>query len=124
MKRINKCISFFLMAIIVIGSINILPVSAGASHIVVDNSSFEKELDSTLWNNMEGDIQIQNKALVFPKESTDATKLITRMDARISEAFDKLVDVTTTMQFTQLPNEETFVLALGLASVEAEMGEP
>jgi len=124
MKRINKCISFFLMTIIVTGSINILSVTAGASHIVVDNSSFEKELDSTLWNNMEGDVQIQNKALVFPKESTDATKLITRVDARISEAFDSLVDVTTTMTFTQLPDEKKFILALGLASVEAEMGEP
>ena len=123
-RKIFKHVSFFLMFVLIMGSMNILPVSAGTSYIVVDNRSFDEELDTSLWNNMEGDIQIQNKTLIFPNESSSETSLITRTDARNSGVFEDLVKAEVNMQFTQLPADKMFVMAFGLASVEAMLGEP
>ena len=122
-RRIKNIISLLLVCMLVIGGTNALSVEAGSSNIVIDNTSFEKELDVSLWNNPNSDIEIQNGVLVFPNESADSTSLITRTNARISEYHSELVRAEVTMQFTQLPQNEAFVLAFGLASVEAMMEE-
>lgn len=125
MKRrgLRKIGSLLLVCMLVVGSTNVLSVKAGSSSIVVDNTSFEKELDVSLWNNPDGDIEVQDGTLVFPNESTDSTSLITRTNARISEYHEELVKADVTMQFMQLPKDEAFVLAFGLASVEAMIEE-
>lgn len=123
-RGILKHISFLLVSMLVVGSIHVLPAKAGSSSVVVDSSSYEKELDTSLWNSPNNDVQVQDGTLVFPNESTDTTSLITRVNARISEYHDELVSAEAAMQFNELPEGETFVLAFGLASVEALMGEP
>ena len=122
-RGIRKSISLLLVCILVAGSMSVLPARAGSSSVVVDNTSFEKELDVSLWNSPNSDVAVQNGTLVFSNDSTDSTSLITRTNARISEYHDELVRAEVTMQFTKLPQEEAFVLAFGLASVEAMMEE-
>lgn len=121
--KILKSASLVLTCILLAGNLGVLPVSAGASDIVVDNSSFTEELDSAVWNNPDADVGIEDGVLIFPENSTDTTSLITKTNARISNKHDELIRAEITMQLTKLPEKEQFVIALGLASVEAVMGE-
>ena len=123
-RKIIKYISGFLGCVLLAGGISVLPAQAGASNIVVDSSSFETTLDNSLWNSADNDVLVENSVLVFPKESTDTTSLIAKTNAKNSEYSDELVSAEATMNLKGIPNEETFVFALGLASLEAEMEEP
>ena len=96
---------------------------AGKSDIIVDNSSFAEEINETLWNNLDGDVFSENGVLVFPKESTEETRLITTVLVQSNEELEELFHATTTMKFTSLPENEKFALAFGLESVEAYQGE-
>ena len=122
-RKFLKSVSVLFAAILLAGSISVLPADAGSSSFVVDSSTFEKELDAGTWNNPDGDIVVKDGALVFPKESTDTTSLITKMNAKISEKHKNLIDADITMQLTELPKGEKFMIAFGLASVEALSGE-
>ena len=123
-KRIIKKLSLLFISLLITGIFQVLPVLAGASDIVIDGSSFEKELDGSLWNNPDHDIEIQNGKLIFSKESTESTALISKVNAKISKQHNELINAQVGMKFTQLPVGEKFILALGLASVESNSQEP
>ena len=125
MKQKKKRIitSFFLAGILLVSSRSVLNVEAGASSIVTDNSSFKEELDTSLWNNSDRDVLIQDGVLVFPNESTDTTSLISKTIARSSDKYEELVHADLTMQLMQIPEGQKFVLAFGLASIDAVLGE-
>lgn len=122
-KRIVKKVSLFFVMLLVLGNIQLLPVSAGASNIVINSNSFEKELDTSLWNNPDHDITIQNGVLIFSKDSTNSTALVSKVNARNSEQHTELIHANINMKFTQLPSDQKFILAFGLASVESTYGE-
>lgn len=121
-RRSKKYVSFFLICVLAACSYT-MNAEAGSSNIVVDNSSFEKELDTSLWNNVDGDVQLKDGMLVFPKESTETTSLITKTNARRTGYHENLVSADITMRMIELPEGEAFVLAFGLGSIEALMGE-
>ena len=123
-QRIRQLTMLLLSAVLVGSNLVALPVEAGSSAIVVDESSYQTELSSALWNNPDSDVVVDNGTLIFPNESTDLTRLITKTTAKQNEKNKNLVNANATIQFTSLPTDQTFVLALGLASVEAMMEEP
>lgn len=120
----RRFLVIFFALVCMMSSIQVLPVSAGASRLVIDRSSFAEKLDSTVWNNMEEDIIVQDGALIFPKDGSDLTSLITKTSVKASKDYKNLVETDVTMKFTSLPKEETFAFAFGLSGVESMMGEP
>lgn len=98
---------------------DILKVSAGASHIVVDNSSFKSEIDNTVWNAPNGDISVQNGRIIFPKESTGETRLITRKAAAVTGYYETLFEANYTLQLKDLPTNEKFIAAFALRTAES-----
>ena len=123
-KGFVKFISLFLVYMMIAGSMYVLPAKAGSSKNVIDNTSFEKELDTSIWNNPNGDIMIENGSLVFGEDSTEVTSLITRTNVKNGGFGENLLNTEVQMQFTSLPQGEIFALCFGLGSVEALMGEP
>lgn len=125
MKQRIRQLMMLLLSVVLVGSnVFTLPVEAGSSAIVVDEESYKTELNTALWNNPDGDVVIENGTIVFSNESTDLTRLITKTTAKLNKKNKNLVNANATIQFTSLPADQTFVFALGLASVEAMMGEP
>lgn len=120
-KMLQKICSVILMLFVV--NVMVLPVHAGSSEIVVDASTYETEISSALWKNIDDDVVVENGVIVFPNESTDMTGLITKTNAKSSDKHENLVTAKATIQFTNLPEGEQFAFALGLGSVEATMGE-
>ena len=100
-----------------------LTVSAGSSELVVGEASYETEISSALWNNLDEDVYVKDGKLIFPDNSTETTTLITKTNAKINEKCENVVSAQATIAFNKLPKGETFTFALGLGSVESTMGE-
>ena len=122
-KILGKISTFLLVTVLLAGSIQVLPVKAGASDIVIDKSSFATEINSAVWNDRDGDVEVEDGVLIFTKDSTDTTSLVTKTNAKISEKHDELISVDVNMQLTELPEKGRFVLALGLSSIESALGD-
>ncbi len=125
-KRIYKCIKVAALAIsfvIASGSCFTLPVTAGTSDIIVDNSSFAKELDTTKWNALNADDVVQDGKLIFANSSTGDTRLITKLAATKSSQHDELFHADYAIKINTLPVGERFILGFSLSGIEAYYGE-
>lgn len=118
-QRIGMLLGVFLVGII----INSLHSEAGLSSVVLDDKTFEKELDTSLWNNPDEDVLIQGGSLLFPKSSTESTRLITKTTAKQNKYCEKIADVKVDVELQQIPKDGRFILAFGLGSAEALPGE-
>lgn len=119
MKR--RLFSILTACAILIGSIQLgsLQVQAGSSDTVVNNASFEKELDSTKWNAPNADVQVENGKIVFTKDSTAETRLITRKGATKTEYYDELFNTTYILKLNTLPADQKFIVAYSLLTAES-----
>jgi len=121
MKRLKRFTVAALALAIVATGVNLIPmhVSAGVSNVVVDNSSFAEELDSSKWHSASADVLVQDGKLVFTTESTGDTRLIATDLVSASEQSSTLFKADYTMKLTTLPAGEKFILGYSLGSVEA-----
>lgn len=122
-SKINKFFAFLLGFAFILVAICPTSVSAGSSDIVLDSSTYEPELDNSVWNNPDGDLLIQNGTITFPVESTEYTRLITKTAVQGTKEIDELVNISTRLNFTQLPEGERFVIALGVKRIESMQGD-
>lgn len=122
-RKVLKRGAALLAAVLAVGSFGTLPAHAGVSNIVVESSSYEEKIDLATWSNPDSKILVENKNLVFPEDSTSDTRLITKTAARVSAMHDVLVEAKATLNFKALPENETFILGLGLSSIEALPGD-
>lgn len=123
MKKTWKGISLLLAVVLTVGCFPPDTAFAGTSNVVIDRSSFEKELNNAVWSNPENDVTVKNGKLQFPKGSTKYTRLITQNTAEKSDANDNLVEVDMTQTIASMPNGGEFILAFGLGSIESLSGD-
>ena len=123
-KTLKKYVSLLAILVTLSAGMQFMPVEAGSSDIVVDSATYTDELDNSVWNNPDGDIVIDKDVIVFENSSSDVTRLITRKVVEATTEIKELVKVETSMQFTNLPEGETFALALGVKRIESMQGEP
>ena len=113
-----------LFALVLAGSsVSCFPVEAGSSAITIDESSYQEKLNSALWNNPDGDVVLENGALVFTESSTDETRLITKSTAKQNEKNKNLVNASATMQFASLPTGLEVLALENQEKVEAEKSD-
>ena len=118
-----KTIAISLATLVVGCCTNVLPVSAGLLTNVTDKSSINNEISSAFWNNAMDDVYAEEGVIVFPDSSTEETKLITRGMAQPAEGVENLLVANANLRFQKLPAGQKFVLAFGLDSIEASIGE-
>ena len=127
MKKVRKLLVTAISCFVLVATIAIAfpkEALAGFSNLVIDNSSFAQELDTSKWHVPNKDVVAKDGKIVFPSASTAHTKLIMAEPIRNSEMSDTLFTVDCTMGFTQLPVGQKFVLGLSLATIESGMEEP
>ena len=122
-NKIRKIISSLLIVVFVSAGMSFMPVEAGSSDIIIDNTTYAGELDNSVWNNPDGDILIENDTLIFQNTSSEYTRLITKKAVQTTTEIKELVTVDATMQFTSLPEGETFAIALGIKKIESMQGD-
>ena len=114
------CAISFALAIVIAGSqICGIEVMAGASDIVIDNTSFEKEIDTSKWNIPNGDVNALDGKLIFTKESTEDTKLITMEAAKVCDYNDELFQANYTLKLKSVAEGQKFVAGFSLEDVES-----
>lgn len=122
-KKMKKVLVMLLVILAASGSTNVMPVSAGVSESAIDSSAIGDELDKSTWANPSGDVTAKSGEILFPAGSTEETRLITKTMARADDALVKLASVKADLQFANIPEGKEFVVAFGLKSVEAVMGD-
>ena len=94
--------SIALATLVVSGQISGINAMAGASDIVIDNTSFENAIDTSKWNVPNGDVTVEAGKLIFSKESTEDTKLITMEAAKICDYNDELFHANYTLKLKSI----------------------
>ena len=120
MRRVKR-IAYALLTAVVL-TVSVFPsfkAKAGMNEILLDEST----LEGNEWNNPEGDVLIEEKKIVFSKDSTDYTRFITKTAAKKDGSFDTLVEFSGKITLKQLPKEKSFILAFGLSSIESFQGD-
>ncbi len=121
-KKFNKI--FVGMAIVLMLTLILLvPTYAGYCEHIIDGSTCEKELNGGVWYNPDEDVIGKNGIITFGKDSTDASRVITKDVASISEQNDNLLSANFTLDFKSMPKSKEFIFAMGLQSVAAVSGE-
>ena len=118
-----KQISFLLVLTLLLSGISYVPARAGASDIIVDATSYSEELDNSVWNNPDGDLVVEGNTIVFDSTSSEYTRLITKTAVKATAEVNELVSAAATLQFTALPKDERFSMALGVKKIESMQGE-
>ena len=122
-NKVSKFFPLLLIAALLFTGTKVMPVEAGSSDIIIDETSYTEKLDNTVWNNPDGDIVVKDKTLVFTDNSSEYTRLITKTAVKATAEVKEVVNVQSTLQFTKLPKGKTFALALGIKKIESLQGD-
>ncbi len=116
--RAMSALLLFLLAAVCVA----IPVHAG---VIEDHIPLvaDGKLNSTGWFDAEDITFVENEKLIIPADSTEDTRIISKMLAVQDVAYKNMMEMSGTLCFRQLPQGEKFVVALGLDSVEAYSGE-
>lgn len=95
---------------------------AGRRDSVINNSSFAEKLDDKIWSNPDEDIFVKNGTVVFPADSTEETRLITKGMAAKEERLNELFQASARIKLKKIPEGKKMVFAFGLQSPEAYLG--
>jgi len=124
--RIAKLITTVtLTAAIIIGGAGVsnMDVSAGSSDIVVSSTSFANNIDVAVWSVPSEDIIAENGKIIFPKESTADSRIITKLAIANSAQNEELFSADIHLKLKELPAEQAFIVGFSLSSIEAYNGE-
>ncbi len=120
MKRGKRIASVLLTATLLsVLALTPMETKAGSSEFVLDAES----LSTSDWNNPEGDVVVEDGKLIFSKESSDYTRFIAKTPIKAEERSNLLVKLSANVNFNQLPQGKSFILAFGMSSIESTSGE-
>lgn len=96
-----------------------LETRAGANITTIDSST----LGGANWSNPEEDVTVKDGVLVFPEDSTEYTRYISKVAAEKAGEFKEVVSMAVNVKLTKLPVGKSFIIAFGLPAIESLQGE-
>lgn len=119
--RRSKRITYVLLAAVLLSGSVCTPIisEAGVQKTVIDTS----KLEGGDWSNPEGDVSVSEGTLIFPDDSNEYTRYISKTTTRADKNFDELVAVSCFVKLTKMGKGKSFILAFGLGGIEALPGE-
>lgn len=122
----KKTISCVLSLVIICSSLLLIPsfsVSAGKSQVAFTLANSDGELDASNWYDPNDCLALSGGALVIPDSSNSDIRLISKQSVEVSEFLDEALSFTASIKLTSLPQGKSFIVALGLSSIESYSGE-
>lgn len=120
MKAI-RILALLLIALLVINPI--VPVQAGTMEkeisLLVDG-----QLNNTDWYDAEGSTYTEGDKLLFSADGLANSRVISKTIAQEDQVYKTMFTLNAQVQITELPENEKFIVALGLDSIEALSAEP
>lgn len=108
---------------IAVSSVNVTEVQAGSSDIVIDSSSFEKGINTSVWTASGEEVTAQDGKIVFLGDAVGSTTLITKTSMQESDYQDEIFHLNCKLQIKDLPQNQKFAIGLSLGSAESYSGE-
>lgn len=121
--KIYKRILSLLLCVLLVTMVSI-SVSAGSAVDLVTKETFAESLSTSYWHNANEDVIAENGKIIFGKDTSEYTKLISKIAAEESNYYENVLKGKTVINFKSLPSGVTFIMAFALASVESGTGEP
>lgn len=122
-NNLKRVIALMLAAVVVGTTAVSMDVSAGSSDIVIDDSSFAESLNSSLWNAPNSDITVSKGKILFTKDHTIDTRLITKSAIVKSAQHEEFFAADFTLKLSKIPEGKKFAVAFSLANMESILGE-
>lgn len=127
MKEIRrKGIHFLCMLflLILLGINADITANAGVVEQKTSLINAEGTLNATDWFDSEDSLYIENGKLIMSNDSTSETRLISKILCETDSVYKNIFVLSGNLRFTQLPQGEKFVFAIGLDGLEAYSEEP
>lgn len=100
-----------------------LSVEAGKTVELSSPFSEESEMNNTDWYFADSNIVSKDKTLIIPEDvSTSDTKFVAKTISKVDKSVDQMTGVDTKLRLTALPAGQKFILAFGVASIDASAG--
>lgn len=113
-----------LTLLVINNSVKMTNVMAGAGDDIIDASSFVESLDESKWNAPNADIEVKEGKLLFGKDSTRETRLITKRVCKKNDYHKELFHVEYEMNIKKISAGEQFFVGFGVDSIESYYDEP
>lgn len=122
MKRLRILVLTLACALFV-GNLSFLSVEAGKTVELSAPFSAESELNNTDWYFADSNIVSKDGTLVIPADvSTSDTRFVAKTISKVDKSVNEMTGVDTKLCFTALPSGQKFILAFGVASIDANAG--
>ena len=121
-KAIGKTLGAILLVLVVIlTGINMNPskVYAGSGEQIIKIDANTTELESGSWSIPNDDLTIETGKLVFSKESSSDTRVITRLPIKKVTDLDELFSMSFHINLKDIPEGERFIIALAVDTIES-----
>lgn len=124
MKKGLQRILCLLLCLLFVSNLETTTALAGKSEKVTTAQDAEGLLNNSEWNYMDTNIIAENGKVVIPADTSSRyTRIISRNVASVDKGSGEFITMTSKLKLTKLPEGEQFILAFGLGSVEAGIGE-
>lgn len=120
MKAI-KIIALLIVVLLVISPV--IPAQAGTMEKTI-NLIENDQLNSTDWFDAEDATYIEDGKLIVPADGFGNIRIISKTLAVEDSTYHTLFAASATLQIMELPENDKFIFAMGLDSIEANRGEP
>lgn len=123
MKK-RHIVAMMLVCVLFLGGAFDLQALAGTRTLTSQVLADEADLNNADWNFTDVNIVVKDNKLVIPSDtSTAETKFISKNVATLYPEVENMIKIDATVKFTKLPGGKQFILAFGLAGIEAGVGE-
>lgn len=125
--NISRSLKKVLSVVLVIGIFTImfsqLVVNAGSGTIIIDRTSFEESINSSVWSDPGGDMSVSNGKIVFSKDNYEESRLITVSSISKSSQHECLFKSEMDLILKSIPADKSFAIAYSLSAIEAALGD-
>ena len=117
--RVCRAISLAVAMIIMGSGLAALNVTAGHGEVISAFKDDTNELDDSLWSVPNDDILLDKGKVVFPADSSNDTRLIAKQLIENTGYSDKLMNINCNLNFKTIAENERFIIALAVDTVES-----
>ena len=119
----KRVIVFSIVFSVLAVMLNVITVNAGASLIVIDNTSFKENINSSVWSDPNGDIIVSNSKIIFSEDNFEESRLISTASIAKSNQYDDLFKSEVELTLKSIPEGKAFAVAYSISSVESTFGD-
>ncbi len=123
MRKKARFITAMMAIVMFVSCIAPIEAFAGTSYAIIDKTSFQEKINNADWSNPGSSVISKDGKLIFPEDSTNKTRLISKNAAKYMDNLSSLFEMQVAMKLVKIPSGQEFVVACGVSSIEGSLGD-